>query len=385
MNTIKLGGNQIFFGENALEGLRNLESMKKKAFIIMSGDILEKVGSLKKVTDVLDEEGFRWMTYSEVEPEPSFKTVMKGTKILNEFEPDWIIGFGGGSAMDAAKAMWVFYENPEITKLEDIAAPNEIPKLKLKARICCIPTSAGTGSEATRAALIKDTEKKRKYSIRCMNGRLNPDIAILDPLFTLTMPKNLTSTSGMDALTHAIEAFVTPISNPFSDSMAIASFIYGYENLLICYTDGNNIQARSNMLAASCMGGIAFSNSALGITHSIAHAFGAEFNVPHGLANAITLAYDIEYNQDHSETVTRYAKLARFVGVDSLLDAIRTLTQSLDIPKQMKDVVKDDAAFEASIDTLVEKAMADVCTRFAPKNPSLEEMRMLICKVYYGE
>jgi alcohol dehydrogenase class IV len=198
------------------------------------------------------------------------------------------------------------------------------------------------------------------------------------------MPKSLTSTSGMDALTHAIESYITPVANPFSDAMAISSFIYGYKNLLTCYLDGSNIEARSNMLAASCMGGIAFSNSALGSTHSVAHAFGAELGVPHGLANAVTLSYDIEFNSDHLETVKRYDDLARFINVPSLFEAIIKLTKDLEVPHRMKDVIKDDVLFEASLETLVEKAMADVCTRTSPKQPTVDQMRTLIKTVYYG-
>ena len=223
MYSIKLGCGHMHCGENAVRTLADLPAQRKRAYIVMSGTIQQDLGQLKMVTDVLEGAGFTWKGYTDVEPEPSFQTVLRGAADMAAFEPDWVIGFGGGSAMDAAKAMWVFYENPEYRELEDVMPPNEIKNLREKAQLCCIPTSAGTGSEATRAALIKDTVKKKKYSIRCMRGRLVPDVAVLDPIFTTTMPKSLTAASGMDALTHAIESYVTPIANPYSDAMAMAS------------------------------------------------------------------------------------------------------------------------------------------------------------------
>jgi len=374
----------MFYGEGAVAGLKELQGPDKKAFIVMSGTILEETGALKLVTDTLKEAGFSWEVYTEVEPEPSFHTVKKGAAAMKAFKPDWVIGFGGGSAMDAAKAMWVFYENPELTALDQVAAPKEIPVLKERARICCIPTSAGTGSEATRAALIKDTEKRRKYSIRCLKGRLIPDVAILDPIFTVSMPKSLTAASGMDAITHAIEAYVTPVANPYSDAMAIAAFINGFRYLPRCYEEKGNLEARAKMLAASCMAGIAFSNCALGLTHSAAHAFGAEFGIPHGLANAVILPYNLKFNERDEKTLGRYQELASFIGEASLLQAIKGLNQRLDIPEKLQDVIKDDGAFEAKLDLLIQNAMEDVCTAFAPVKPTQEEMRAYLLQIYYG-
>lgn len=382
MRMIKLGCERMYYGEGAIKGLKNLSGDRKRAYIVMSGTILEETGALKIVTDVLEEAGFKWKTYSDVEPEPSFSTIKKAAEDIMEFEPDWIIGFGGGSAMDAAKAVWVFYENPEYSSLEDVMPPNEIKNLKVKARIACIPTSAGTGSEATRAALIKDS--KKKYSIRDMNGRMIPDVAVLDPVFTITMPKGLTAASGMDAITHAIESYVTPLANPYSDAMAMAAFIYGYKNLAETYENGSNLEARGKMLAASCMGGIAFSNCALGIVHSIAHTFGAEYGVPHGLANAIVLPYGIKFNSRDPETQRRYNELAGFVGETSLLDAIVSLNKRINIPSCMKEVVKDEKDVKEKIDLLVEKALGDVCTPFTPIKPTSDEMKELIESVYYG-
>lgn len=385
MHSIKLGCEHIYCGENAVQCLKDLPASRKRAYIVMSGAILAEMGQLKIVTDVLESAGFSWKAYTDVEPEPSFETVKRGTADMMEFEPDWVIGFGGGSAMDAAKAMWVFYENPEYKELADVMPPNEIKNLKVKARVACIPTSAGTGSEATRAALIKDTVQKKKYSIRCLKGRMVPDVAILDPVFTLTMPRSLTVASGMDALTHAIESYVTPLANPFSDGMAISAFIYGYKNLPVCCEDGNNLAAREKMLEASCMGGIAFSNCALGIVHSIAHTFGAEYGVPHGLSNAIVLPYGLRFNLKDNRTKAKYDELAAFVGEKSLLEAMLCLRKRLAVPACMKDLAIDEQDLRSKIDLLTEKAMMDVCTPYTPVKPTAEEMKALILEVYYGE
>ncbi len=385
MYSVKLGSDKIYYGENAVEGLRNLKSDNKKAFIIMSGTLLDEIGLLSKVTNILDEMEFKYEVFTDVEPEPSFTTVMKGAEKIKAFEPDWIIGFGGGSAMDAAKAMWVFYENPQCTKIEEVAAPNEFKYLREKARLCCIATSAGTGSEVTRASMIKDTEIKKKYSVRCMQGRLIPDIAILDPVFTVSLPKSLTASTGMDAITHAIESYVSPHANPFSKAMSYQSFIETIENLPICFKDGKNMEARAKMLAASCMGGIAFSNCGLGICHSIAHSFGVQYNIGHGLANAIVLPYVIEFNSVDENIAKQYDTLAYSIKSNSLHETIKDLNKQLELPTKMQDVMNNSEEFEKDLDALVEKAMCDVCTKVTCRMLSDDEMRNLIRVVYYGK
>ena len=386
MYSIKLGCGQMYCGRGAVEKLEELPAERKRAYIVMSGILQQELGQLKVVTDVLEKAGFTWKVNTDVEPEPSFETVLRGAADMAAFAPDWVIGFGGGSAMDAAKAMWVFYENPAYRALDDVMPPHEIKDLRVKARLACIPTSAGTGSEATRASLIKDTVKKRKYSIRCMKGRLVPDVAILDPVFTLTMPKGLTAASGMDALTHAIESYVTPGANPFSDAMAMASFRYGYQNLATCYEHGDDLGAREKMLAASCMGGIAFSNCALGLVHGIAHTFGAEYGVPHGLANAIALPYGVRFNSVHPGVKARYRDLAGLVGEEDLLGGLLALRRRLDVPNAMRAVIPaGEAEFLSGLDALADKAFHDVATPFNPVTPTPEEMKALILEVYYGE
>ncbi len=385
MKSYKLGPEKIVCGEDALQALAELPASRRRAYIVMSGTIQEELGQLEMVTDVLESAGFTWRSYTDVEPEPSWKTVLRGAEDMKEFEPDWVIGFGGGSAMDAAKAMWVFYENPSYTTLADVMPPNEIESLKVRARVCCIPTSAGTGSEATRAALVKDTEEHRKYSIRCLRGRMVPDVAILDPVFSTTMPSSLTAGSGMDALTHAIESYVATNANPFSDALALGGFAHGFKALRTCYDEPENLEARAEMLEASCLSGIAFSNAALGIVHSIAHTFGAVYGVPHGMANAIVLPYGLSFNAGHSERAAkRYAQLAALVGEDDLIEAILELRAHLNVPSCMKDVVPDAAEVKGSIDRLVAQAQDDVCTPCTPYRPSDDEMKELILRVYNG-
>lgn len=385
MYSIKLGCDKMYWGEDAVKALKTLEGSRKKAFIVMSGDVLIQTGAYKKAADALAEVGFTYEAYTEVEPEPSFQTIRKGAEQMKAFEPDWVIGFGGGSAMDAAKAMWVFYENPEYTALEETMPPNTIKNLRIKARICCIATSAGTGSEATRAALIKDTVQKRKYSIRDMNGRLVPDVAILDPAFTVSMPESLTAASGMDAITHAIESYVTPGANPFSRAMSLGSFLYGYKNLARVYEEGDNMEARASMLAASCMGGIAFSNCGLGVVHGIAHSFGAEYGVPHGLANAVVLPFGLEFNSKDEAVRKLYGELAGFIGENSLTQAIKALNERIHIPGCMKEIVREEKEFLENLENLTDKAMNDVATPFNPVKLTRQEMRGLILKVYFGE
>lgn len=385
MRQIKLGAEKMFFGEGAVAALADLPAQRKRAYIVMSGTIQKDLGQLDAVTGALESAGFAWKANTDVEPEPCWESVSKGVDEMRAFEPDWVIGFGGGSAMDAAKAMWVFYENPQYSSLEEVMPPAVIGSLRVKARICCIPTSAGTGSECTRAALIKDPVKKRKYSIRDYNGRLVPDVAIIDPSFSTTMPRAGTVACGMDALTHAIESYVTPLANPFSDALAIGGWIYGYRNLPICANDPDNLTARGEMLAASCLAGIAFSNCALGICHGIAHTFGATYGIGHGLANAIVLPYSIAFNAENdARAAERYEELAGFVGRSDMRHVIVDLRKELGIPQAMQQLMPDAAEFEAALDELVEKVLTDVATPANPVKVTDEQARDLLHRVYYG-
>lgn len=384
MNTFKLGADKIYFGEDAVKALADLPAERKRAYLVMSGTIQQELGQLKVVTDILEEAGWTWRANTNVEPEPCWESVRLGVEEMVEFEPDWVIGFGGGSAMDAAKAMWVFYENPQYKTLEEVMPPAPLT-LREKARVCCIATSAGTGSECTRAALIKDPVQKRKYSVREYTGRLIPDVAILDPAFSVTMPRGGTVACGMDALTHAIEAYVAKPANVFSDAQAIGAWIAGYDALATCANEPNDLEARADMLAASCLGGIAFTNGALGICHGVAHTFGATYNVPHGLANGIVLPYSIAFNAERdSVSAERYEKLASFVGKSDLAQLIVDLKAELGVPVAMKEVVPDEEEFEAHLDELTRKVLTDVCTPANPVEVSEEDARELLRAVYYG-
>lgn len=385
MKTYKLGADKIYFGEDAVFALAELPAERRRAYIVMSGTIQKELGQLKVVTDVLESAGWTWRANTDVEPEPCWESVRRGVEDMKEFEPDWVIGFGGGSAMDAAKAMWVFYENPQYKTLEEVMPPAPLT-LRERARVCCIATSAGTGSECTRAALIKDPVQKRKYSVREYTGRLIPDVAILDPAFSATMPRRGTVACGMDALTHAIESYVANTANVFSDAQAMGAWVAGYRALRTCANEPSNLSARADMLAASCLGGIAFTNGALGVCHGIAHTFGATYNVAHGLANGIVLPYSIAFNRDHSETAaTRYEELAGFVGAHDLERVILDLRSELGVPTTMREVVPDEAEFESSLEVLVGKVLSDVCTPANPVEVTADDARLLLRTVYYGE
>lgn len=385
MRQIKLGADKLFFGENAIKALTELPAKRKRAYIVMSGTIQEELGQFKVVTDVLESAGFTWKANTDIEPEPGWESVHRGVKEMLKFEPDWVIGFGGGSAMDAAKAMWVLYENPQYRTLEEVMPPAPL-KLRRKACMCCITTSAGTGSECTRAALIKDLVQKRKYSVREYTGQLIPDVAILDPSFSVTMPHGGTIGCGMDALTHAIESYVTPLANPFSDAQAIGAWIYGYRALPLCVNEPENLEARGDMLAASCLAGISFSNCALGICHGVAHTFGATYGIPHGLANAIALPYSIAFNASHDEqSCRRYKELARFVEKTDLEQVIVDLRAQLDVPTTMRELMPDEGTFEHDFDVLVNKVLTDVATPTNPVKIDEEYAKEMLHRIYYGE
>lgn len=384
MNTIKLGADKIYAGEGALAALAELPARRRRAFIVMSGNIQIELDQYAQVEEILTQAGFTCSYTTEVEPEPTWPSIQAGVKLIQDFEPDWIIGFGGGSAMDAAKAMWVFYENPQYHSLEEVMPPAPL-ELRKKAHICCIATSAGTGSECTRAALIKDPIALKKYSIREYTGKLIPDVAILEPSFAKTCPKSVTVACGMDALTHAIESYVSKPANPFSDAQAIGGFITGFEALELCTKHPDDLGLWTKMLTSSCLGGIAFTNSALGICHGIAHSFGAAYNIPHGLANGVVLPYSIHHNAKLSSTArARYNRLARFIGVDDLENTILNLRERLGVPHTMREIIKDDARFGRDFESLKERVLTDVCTPANPVEITPTMAENLLRQVYYG-
>ncbi|NLI90131.1 MAG: iron-containing alcohol dehydrogenase [Epulopiscium sp.] len=380
MRPMKLGGDVLLFGENSLDYLKTMEG--KKAFIVLSGDAIEKNGYLAKIVSLLEEAGMETMSYDKVEPDPTFDTVMEGTKLMLDFTPDWILGVGGGSAMDAAKAMWIFYEHPELKSMEDIIPPNVVPKLRKKARMLCIPTSSGTGSEVSRSIVISDSKTHIKYGVGDME--MMPDIVLLEPGITASMPKGFTAATGMDALTHAIEAYTSLRANEISDILAEKSIIEICKYLPLAYNEGDNLEYREKMLLYSCVSGMAFTNVSLGLVHGISHAVGGKFGVPHGLANAITLPYLIEFNMQDDVAKRKYEKLAEILGVPSLLGKIKELNKIMDIPETLQEVIKNDDEFEASLKELSILAKNDGCTKTNPIIPEIEQVEELYRKVYYG-
>ncbi|KMY51495.1 iron-containing alcohol dehydrogenase [Peribacillus loiseleuriae] len=382
MRPMKLAGEHLIFGENSLEYLTQLKGTHKKAFIVLGGGSIKKTEYFKKIEDYLKIAEFKIDVFTNVEPDPSFNTVLKGAQQMMEFKPDWIIAVGGGSVMDAAKAMWVFYEHPELKTLEQISPPNPIPPLRKKAKMVCIPTSSGTGSEVSRSVVITDTETHVKHGIGDME--MMPDIAILEPGITTSMPPEFTAATGMDVLTHALEALVSRRANIIADTLAERSALEVFEYLPRAYEDGSDIEAREKMLLASCLAGMAFTNVSLGIVHSIAHAVGGKFGVPHGLANAIILPYIIEFNSQDPNTSRIYNDFASKIGADNLANAIRELNKKIGIPSNLMTVIQRDNDFESSIQELAELASKDGCTKTNPLIPDVNEFKRQIRLIYFG-
>lgn len=382
MRPMKLGGEYIIFGENSLEYLTQLESEKKRAFIVRGGDSIKRSGHLKEIEDLLKSAGFVVGEYSGVEADPSIETVNEGAKAMLEFEPDWIIAVGGGSVMDAAKAMWIIYEHPTLKSIKDITNP--IPKLRNKAKMVNIPTSSGTGSEVSRSIVITDKETMTKHGIGDME--MMPDIAILEPKLTVTLPKKMTAATGMDALTHAIEARTSNRANVISDTLADKAIKDIHANIVTAFNEPENLKARENMLVASTIAGMAFTNVSLGIVHSIAHSFGGKFGVPHGIANAIILPYVIEFNSSDENAKKIYKDITDHLGVDdNILDVILKLNQQLEIPTNLKALINDDAQFEKMLEELTVLSINDGCTKTNPVIPTHDEFQALIKKCYYGK
>ena len=380
MRPMKLAGSELMFGEGSLAYIKTIKA--KKVSIVIGGHSMEKSGMLAKVEGYFKETGAETMVIRGVEPDPSFETVLRGRNEMLEFEPDLIVGLGGGSAMDAAKAMWIFYEHPELTQMEDILPPNEFPKLRGKARMCCIPSTSGTASEVSRSIVISDNEKGLKHGVG--NMEMMPDIAICDPEVTMSMPAKITAETGMDALTHALEALASNRANYLSDILASQAAQDIMETLPTAYENGNDIKARETMVQASMVAGIAFTNVSLGIVHSMAHTIGGIFHVSHGLADAIILPY-IRYNEQNETAKEVYAKFAKRIGAENLHEAVEALNEKLNIPKCFKEIIPDEEKYMAKLDEMAPLAKADGCTKTNPVIPEIDEFKELFIKVYRGE
>jgi alcohol dehydrogenase class IV len=376
----------IYFGSGAINELKNLKG-HKKAFIVTGGQSMRKTGFLQKTEDVLKAAGMETRIYEGVEPDPSIERVFDGAKAMREFEPDVIVAIGGGSPMDAAKAMWVFYEYPEKT-FEDIKDPFTMPKLRKKAIFVAIPSTSGTASEVTAFSVITDYSTNIKYPLA--DFEITPDIAVLDSDIAMTMPKKLTAHTGMDALTHAIEAYVASNRSGFSDPLALQAISDIFDSLVDSYN--GDAKAREKMHIAQCLAGMSFSNALLGIAHSIAHKTGAVFHLPHGCCNAILLPYVIQYNS--RVCMDRYANIARILGLpgntdkqltDSLVEAVRSLNKKLGIAQTYKDNGVSEEMFKANVKTIAANAVLDPCTASNPRPTDAEMMEKVINCAYYGE
>ena len=380
----------IYYGKDSLAELKSLHG--KRAIVVVGGGSMKRFGFLDKVIGYLKEAGMETQQFEGVEPDPSVETVTKGAEAMRAFEPDWIVSIGGGSPIDAAKAMWAFYEYPE-TKFEDLITPFKFPTLRTKAKFVAIPSTSGTATEVTAFSVITDYQKGIKYPLADFN--ITPDIAIVDPTLAETMPPKLTANTGMDALTHAIEAYVSTMHSPFTDPLALQAIQMVFEYLPASYKGDK--AAREQMHYAQCLAGMAFSNALLGIVHSMAHKTGAAYqngHIVHGAANAMYLPKVIRYNAKNPEARERYATIARTVGltgdanglVDALCRKIDSYNDIFGIPHAMKDyengMVPEDE-FKAKLHDVAALAISDACTGSNPRQPSQEDMEKLLTACYY--
>ena len=390
----------IYHGENALEALKAFKG--KKAFVCVGGGSMKRFGFLDRVVQYLQEAGMEVKLFEGIESDPSVDTVMKGAKEMQDFGPDWIVAIGGGSPIDAAKAMWIKYEHPECT-FEDMCKVFGIPTLRNKAKFCAISSTSGTATEVTAFSIITDYKKGIKYPIA--DFEITPDVAIVDPALAQTMPKKLVAHTGMDALTHAIEAYVSTANCDYTDPLALHAIEMIRDNLVDSYNEDK--KARSEMHNAQCLAGMAFSNALLGIVHSMAHKTGAVFgdlgaHIIHGAANAMYLPKVIAFNAKDETAKKRYAKIADVIGlsghtddekVKALITYVRGLNDKLNIPHCIKNYGADsypteqgfvpEKVFLERLHDIAVNAVADACTGSNPRQPSVEEMEKLLKCCYY--
>lgn len=379
----------IYHGKESLKELANLKG--KKAILVVGGGSMKKQGFVDRALSYLKEAGMETELFEGVEPDPSVETVMKGAEAMRKFQPDWIVAMGGGSPIDAAKAMWAFYEYPETT-FEDLCIPFNFPELRQKAKFCAIPSTSGTATEVTAFSVITNYQTGVKYPLADFN--ITPDVAIVDPDLVAALPVKQVAYTGMDALTHAIEAYVSTLNGPFTDPLALKAIEMVFDYLPASFNC--NAEAREQMHYAQCLAGMAFSNALLGIVHSMAHKTGAAFStghITHGLANAMYLPYVIRYNAKVPATAARYADIARFIGlpgmsekalVNSLCDAIRALNDRFGIPNTLKDFGIKEDEFNEKIDKIAELAVGDACTGSNPREIDPAAMKELFICIYYG-
>ena len=378
----------LYHGKGAQEALKTLKG--KRAIVVVGGGSMKRFGFLDRTVAYLKEAGMEVALFEGVEPDPSVETVLRGAQAMRAFQPDWIVSIGGGSPIDAAKAMWAFYEYPETT-FEQLCIPFNFPELRTKAKFCAIPSTSGTATEVTAFSVITDYQKGVKYPLADFN--ITPDVAIVDPDLAQTMPPKLTAYTGMDAMTHAIEAYVSTLHSDYTDPLALHAI-----NMVSTYLEASykgDVEARERMHNAQCLAGMAFSNALLGIVHSMAHKSGAAFSgghIVHGCANAMYLPKVIRFNSRQPEAAGRYAQIARSLNLagttdaeltDALIAHIRALNKKLDIPACIRDYeggIIDEREFHAKLPLVAELAVGDACTGSNPRAITPKQMeKLLLC------
>ena len=390
----------IYHGKGALEALKTFEG--KKAMVCTGGGSMKRGGFLQKVEDYLKEAGMEVELFEGIEPDPSVETVMKGAEAMQKFQPDWIVAIGGGSPIDAAKAMWIKYEYPDTT-FEDMCKVFGLPKLRTKAKFCAISSTSGTATEVTAFSIITDYQKGIKFPIA--DFEITPDVAIVDPELAHTMPKKLVAHTGMDAMTHAVEAYVSTANCDYTDPLAIHAIEMIQKTLVKSYNE--DMDARDAMHNAQCLAGMAFSNALLGIVHSMAHKTGAAFadlgaHIIHGAANAMYLPKVVAFNAKDPTAKKRYGVIADYMHlggkdddekVELLIDYLRKMNDALNIPHSINHYGADGLPAEIGFvpeDIFLERlhdiaanAILDACTGSNPRQPSQEEMEKLLKCCYY--
>ena len=390
----------LYHGKGSLENLKNLKG--KKAIVCVGGSAMKKFGFLDRAVNYLKEAGMEVELFEGIEPDPSVETVMRGAEAMLKFQPDWIVAMGGGSPIDAAKAMWIKYEHPECT-FEDMCKVFGIPELRKKAHFCAIPSTSGTATEVTAFSIITDYSKGIKYPIA--DFEITPDIAIVDSDLAETMPEKLVAHTGMDALTHAIEAYVSTANCDYTDPLALHAMTMIKAELVDSYKGDK--EARAKMHNAQCLAGMAFSNALLGIVHSMAHKTGAVFedqgaHIIHGAANAMYLPKVIAFNAKDATASKRYAFISDYMGIGgasegekiaNLIKYLRGMNDSLRIPHGIGTYGTDSFPAEKSfvpeniflerLPEIAKNAIADACTGSNPRQPKQEEMEKLLKCCYY--
>jgi alcohol dehydrogenase class IV len=388
----------LYHGKGALEHLKDLTG--KRAIVCVGGGSMKRFGFLDRVVAYLQEAGMEVKLFEGIEADPSVETVMRGAAVMQEFQPDWIVAMGGGSPIDAAKAMWIKYEYPETT-FEDMCKVFGLPKLRTKAHFCAIPSTSGTATEVTAFAVITDYQKGIKYPLA--DFEITPDVAIVDPDLAETMPKKLVAHTGMDAMTHAIEAYVSTVNCDFTDPLAIHAIEMIQANLIDSYN--GDMEARDKMHVAQCLAGQAFSNALLGIVHSMAHKTGAAFeggHIIHGAANAMYLPKVIAFNAKDETAKKRYGVIADYMHLGGsnddekvalLIAYLRKMNDELNIPHCIKNYGEggeiaeqgfvSEEEFKSKLHDISVNAIADACTGSNPRQPSVEDMEKLFLCCYY--